>query len=110
MSNAHNQVGVAKKAFGDIVSYTVSILEDAKLPLSLWYKVTRTLIYLKNLWPHSFLGGKTPFQMIFKKKPDLAHLRVIRSKSWVLIPKASRGGKFKPRAAVCCLLGYTGLN
>jgi hypothetical protein len=34
--------------------------------------------------------------MIFKKKLDFAHLRVIRSKAWVLIPKAFRGGKFKP--------------
>ena len=35
VSNAHNQVGVAEKAFGDIVSHAVSVLEDAKLPLSL---------------------------------------------------------------------------
>ena len=49
VSNAHNQVGVAEKAFGDIVSYAVSVLEDAKLPLNLWYEVTRTLTYLKNL-------------------------------------------------------------
>jgi len=110
VAHAHNQVGVAEKAFGDIVSHAVSVLEDARLPLRLWYEVTRTLTYLKNLWPHSFLNGKTPFQMIFKRKPDLAHLRVIGSKAWVLIPKASRGGKFKPRAAVCRLLGYMGSN
>jgi hypothetical protein len=29
---AHNQVGVAEKAFGDVISHTVSILDDAKLP------------------------------------------------------------------------------
>jgi hypothetical protein len=28
----------------------------------------------------------------------------------VLIPKKSRGGKFKPRAVVCRLLGYIGSN
>jgi Reverse transcriptase (RNA-dependent DNA polymerase)/Integrase core domain len=110
VAHAHNQVGVAEKAFGDIVSHAVSVLEDARLPLRLWYEITRTLTYLKNLWPHSFLDAKTPFQMIFKKKPDLAHLRVIGSKAWVLIPKKSRGGKFKPRAAVCRLLGYMASN
>jgi hypothetical protein len=88
----------------------VSVLEDAKLPQSLWYEISRTLVYLKNLWPHSFLNGKTPFQMIFKRKLDLAHLRVIGSKAWVLIPKKSRGGKFKLRAAICRLLRYMGSN
>src|SRR5438045_3412057 len=110
VTHAHNQVGVAEKAFGDIVSHAVSVLDDAKLPHNLWYEITRTLTYLKNLWPHSFLNGKTPFQMIFKRKPDLAHLRVIGSKAWILIPKKSRGGKFKPRAAVCRLLGYMASN
>jgi len=110
VAHAHNQVGVAEKAFGDVVSHAVSVLDDAKLPQNLWYEISRTLVYLKNLWPHSFLNGKTPFQMIFKRKPDLAHLRVIGSKAWVLIPKKSRGGKFKPRAAVCRLLGYMGSN
>jgi hypothetical protein len=74
-------VGVAEKAFGNIMSYAVNVLEDAKLPLSLWYEVTRTLTYLKNLWLHSFLNKKTSFQIIFKKKPDLTHLRVIGSKA-----------------------------
>jgi hypothetical protein len=43
VAHAHNQVGVAEKAFGDIVSHAVSVLEDAKLPLNLWYEITRTL-------------------------------------------------------------------
>src|SRR6266516_1969831 len=73
VADAHNQVGVAEKAFGDIVSHAVSVLDDAKLPLSLWYEITRTLTYLENLWPHSFLNGKTPFQMIFKRKPERTH-------------------------------------
>jgi hypothetical protein len=73
VAHAHNQVGVAEKAFGDIVSHAVSVLDDAKLPLSLWYEITRTLTYLKNLWPHSFLNGKTPFQMIFKRKPERSY-------------------------------------
>ena len=110
VAHAHNQVGVAERAFGNIVTHAVSVLDDAKLPQCLWYEICRTLTYLKNLWPHSFLNGKTPFEMIFKKKPDLAHLRVIGSKAWVLIPKKSRGGKFKPRAAVCRLLGYMASN
>src|SRR6266511_679012 len=48
-------------------------------------------MYLKNLWPHNFL-------------------KVIGSKSWVLIPKVLRGGKFRPRSVICRLLDYKGPN
>ncbi len=67
-------------------------------------------MYLKNLWSYNFLKSKTPWEYIHLKKPDIAHLRVIGSKSWVLIPKISRGGKFKPRSVIYRLLGYEGSN
>jgi phage-related protein len=48
--------------------------------------------------------------MIFKRKPDLIYLRVIGSKTWVLILKVSREGKFKLRVVIYRLLGYIALN
>ena len=42
---------------------------------------------------------------MYLKKPDIVYLRVIGSKSWVLIPKISRGGKFRSRSVVYRLLG-----
>src|SRR6266536_4404611 len=59
--------------------------------MKLWLEISRTIMYLKNLWPHNFL-------------------KVIGSKSWVLILKVSRRGKFRPRSVVCRLLGYEGSN
>src|SRR6266536_6183535 len=59
--------------------------------MKLWLKILRTIMYLKNLWPHNFL-------------------KVIGSKSWVLILKVSRRGKFRPRSVICRLLGYEGSN
>src|SRR6266536_236270 len=59
--------------------------------MKLWLEISRTIMYLKNLWPHNFL-------------------KVIGSKSWVLILKISRRDKFRPRSVVCRLLGYEGLN
>ncbi len=60
----HNQNGVVERANRDIVSHAVSVLEDAKLPMKLWFEVSRTIMYLKNLWPHNFLKGKTPWECI----------------------------------------------
>ncbi len=42
--------------------------------------------------------------------PDLAYLRVIGSKAWVLILKSSKNHKFMSRATICRLLGYVGIN
>lgn len=110
VAHAHNQNGVAERAFQDIVRHAISILHDAKLPTSLWYEICLTITYLKSLWPHAHLGNKTPYECIHNRKPDLSHLRVIGSKAWVLIPKPSRAHKFDPRAVICRLLGYEGSN
>ncbi len=67
-------------------------------------------MYLKNLWLYNFLKGKIPWEYIHLKKPDITYLRVIDSKFWVLIPKISKGGKFRPKSVVCRFLGYEGLN
>ncbi len=67
-------------------------------------------MYLKNLWSYNFLKGKTLWECIYLKKLNIAYLRIIGSKSWVLIPKISRGGKFRSRFVVCRFLGYEGLN
>ena len=44
------------------------------------------------------------------KKPDIIYLRVIGSKSWILLLKILKGGKFRFRSVVCRLLRYEGLN
>jgi hypothetical protein len=106
ISRMHFQVGVAERSFQDVVTHAVSILHDANLPECLWFHVSQTVVFLKNLWPHSHLDYYTPFERIWGRKPDLSFLRVIGSKSWVLIPKEDQGHKFLLRAKVCRLLGY----
>ena len=102
----HFQLGVPERSFRDVVTHAVSILHDANLPERLWFHVSQTVIFLKNLWPYFHLGYDTPFERMWERKPDLSFLRVIGSKSWVFIPKEDRGHKFLPRAKVCRLLGY----
>jgi hypothetical protein len=106
ISGMHFQVGVAERSFRDVVDHAVSILSDANLPERLWFHVAQTVVFLKNLWPHSHLQYDTPYERMWGRKPDLSFLRVIGSKSWVFIPKEVRGHKFLPRAKVCRLLGY----
>ena len=67
-------------------------------------------MYLKNFWPYNFLKGKIPWECMYLRKSDIAYLRVIGSKSCVLILKILRGGKFRSRSVVCRFLDYKGLN
>jgi hypothetical protein len=107
---AHNQNGRIERALRDIVTHAISILHAAKLPLFLWYEISRTVTYLRNVWPRRVLNWKTPYELIHKRPPDLAHLRVLGSKAWILIPKPSREHKFAPRCIQGRLVGYDGSN
>ena len=87
VAHAHNQSGVVERAIQDVTTHTISILYEAGLPEKLWYEVAKTVIYLKNLRPHKFLQDRTPFETIEGRLPDIAHIRVIGSKAWAVIPK-----------------------
>ncbi len=43
------QNGVAERAFQDIVTHAIYILNDANLPVTLWYEISRSIVRLKNL-------------------------------------------------------------
>jgi hypothetical protein len=72
---AHNQNGVAERGFRTIVNHAISILSEAGLPLSPWYEISLTVTYLRSVWPHSHLRGKTPFEIFHKRKPNLTQAR-----------------------------------
>src|SRR5438876_853733 len=40
------------------------------------------------------------------QKPDIAHLKVVGSKVWVLISKSSRKDKYRPKTVVYRLINY----
>ena len=84
-------------------------MHKANLPVELWYEVARTIVRIKNVMPHSYIGC-TPYQAMWDRPPDVSYLRVISSEAWVLVPKELRHHKFEPRAVKCHLVSYEGLN
>lgn len=51
--------------------------------------------------------GKTPFDILVKKKPILSHIRTFGAKALVHIPKEKGRSKFDKRAKVGYLVGFT---
>ena len=78
---------------------------ESGLPIELWPNLIETATYLKNRSPTKALKGKTPYETLYKRKPDLSNLRVIGCKAWVAIPK-EKLQKLDSRSAECRLIGY----
>ncbi|KAG3122380.1 hypothetical protein PC128_g27779 [Phytophthora cactorum] len=64
-----------------------------------------TVINIKNRLPSPNVPGKTPFEVVYKSKPNVKHMRVFGCKAYVLTPKEKRL-KWDPKARGGIFLGY----
>ena len=78
----------------------------------LWAEFDNAAIYLRNRMYTKAANDpdKTPFEAMFRSKPDMGHLRKLGSKAYVHIPKPRRQGKFTGRAELVYLVGYDSGN
>src|SRR5258706_3700007 len=80
------------------------------LPKFLWAECYNWAVYIRNRLPHSALKGRTPFEVMFDKKPTIKHLRLFGAHCLVQIPveKWGAGSKLSPRALEGGFVGYIG--
>ena len=67
-----------------------TMIDDQDLPMHLWVKATRTIIYVQNRIYHSALGFKTLEEMFRGKKLELSHLNIFGCRVFVHVPKEKR--------------------
>jgi len=79
------------------------------VPASLWAEAYNWACYNKNRLPHSALMDKTPYEVLFQKKPTISHLHSFYTKCYVHIPEEKRAvaSKLDARALEGHLVGYT---
>lgn len=106
---AHNQNGVAERTNQDILVHIRSVLAETNLPHKLWYEIAISMTYLRTIRPHRLLK-RTPYETLFNRKPHLAHLRAIGSRTTALIPKEGRENKLQSVTVIGRLVGYEGTN
>lgn len=86
------------------------MLIHAGLPSSLWPEAIAAACYITNRLRTKALDGKTHYQAWYKKKPDLANLRVYGFNAHVVDYHANSKGKMVPRSWIWTLVGYEGKN
>ena len=61
--------------------------------------------YILNRTPTPRLNGKTPFEMLYRKKPSLSHLHIYGCRAYPLRYDIPRLDKIEPRALIGYLVG-----
>ncbi|POM61253.1 hypothetical protein PHPALM_29758, partial [Phytophthora palmivora] len=102
---AHQTNATAERANRTIVTIGRSMLHFARLDKTFWAEAAMTAIYIKNRLPSPKVPGKTPFEIVYKRKPNVKHMRVFGCKAYVLTPKEKRL-KWDPKAREGIFMGY----
>uniref|UniRef100_A0AAV1VBJ8 Integrase catalytic domain-containing protein n=1 Tax=Peronospora matthiolae TaxID=2874970 RepID=A0AAV1VBJ8_9STRA len=86
----HQTNGTAERAIRTIVTIGRSLLHHAKLEKCFWADAAMTAIYIKNRLPSSKIDHKTPFEIVYKSKPSVKHMRVFGCRAFILTPREKR--------------------
>ena len=98
------QNGLSERSNGLILEKVRSMLYHSKLTKSFWSYAARTAIYILNR-TYSKVIGKTPYEIVYNRKPSVKHFRVFGSVGY-LKQMRSTNGKLYPRSIPCLMLGY----
>jgi hypothetical protein len=87
-----------------------TFLLDTKLPETLWPELFKTVLYLKNRSLTKALKGSIPYEILYKRRPNFSHLRIIGSALYSHNVESETGlnrlRKLDPKARKIRLVGY----
>ncbi|PAV16585.1 retrotransposon unclassified [Pyrrhoderma noxium] len=99
------QNGVAERANRTIKEGITTMLNEAGLPPSFWWDAVSTFTHIHNRSPTSALQNSTPYELWFKKKPDVSYFRVFGYTAYVHI-KSDQRKQLESHTHKCVFIGY----
>ena len=82
--------GIAERLNRTLVEKVHALLHMAALPPNMWGEALRHATWLKNRTSTRALGGKTPWQALYGKPPNLSRLKRFGEPVWVHDPNGSK--------------------
>ena len=82
-----------------------SMLFHAKMPLLFWADAINTAAYIRNCCITSVLNGRTPYEVWFKRQPNISNLKLFGCNAYFYIPKEKRR-KLDAKSTKCIFIGY----
>lgn len=88
--NRPQQNGVAERANRTMEELLTAVLKDSGLPRWFWAECLAALVYVWNWCPTAAVVNSTPYQLWYKAKPKVDHLRVWGCVAYVHVQKDKR--------------------
>jgi hypothetical protein len=108
--HTQDQNGGAEVHGKHIVIRMRALRNQSGQPHNMWPEHARTAVMLENKLPMDKLSWQTPYEVVYKTKPVISHLKVYGAKAYALHKTVPRSMKLDPRAFVGHLVGYEGTN
>lgn len=99
------QNGVVERKNIHILNIARALRFQSRMPIKYWCICNQTAIYLMNRLNSAVIEGRSPYELLYKKKPSLTHLRVIGCLCYAT--NVLKGDKFEERARAAVLMGYS---
>lgn len=99
------QNGRAERDMRTVVEAARTMIHSKNLSLKYWAEAVNTAVYVLNRTGRSPVKGKTPYELWFKRKPKINHLRCFGSEVYIHVPKEKRR-KWDSKAERGIFVGY----
>lgn len=100
------QNGVAERRNRTLVEMARCLLLQSNLPPRFWAEAVNTANHIRNRCPTKSLDGKTPFEAISGKVPDVSYFKEFGQRTLIL-NNGPGTGKFDSRGIIGFLVGYS---
>ena len=99
------QNGKAERMLRTLNNISRTLLIHAHMPSPYWAEALATATYLLNRRPCTSTQNSTPYELLYHKAPDYAHLRIFGCLCYPNL-SATAPHKLAPRSTACVFLGY----
>ena len=100
------QNGVVERRHRHVVETGLTLLSQSGVPSKFWHFAYDTAVFLINRMPSRNSSTTSPFEYIFKRKPDYSFLRVFGSQCFPHLRPYNKH-KMDFRSIPCVFLGYS---